>query len=418
MGMRWLISITVGALCIVLPGCALDRPHYVVPDVRVGEPAFVRAIEGHTRSGLVDGNRADVLLNGDEIFPAMLAAIRGARRTITFANFSYEDGDVAREMVEALAERCRAGVGVNVLVDAIGSARMPRALQRTLAASGCHFARYHPVSPLAVRRVNHRNHRRVLVVDGQVGFTGGTGVGEKWTGDGRQPGRWRQTDVRVEGPIVHALQAAFVENWREATGLLLGGDAYFPPPGRRGTVTMQSITSSPTSGATEAFLLFLLAIESAQRSIKITNPYFVPDERMAQALADAARRGVDVTVIVAGAVGNTPDRIVRKASQAHFGRALEAGVKIHEYGPGLLHAKTMVVDDRWVSIGSANLDNASFALNNELNLAMMDRRLARQLTEIFGRDLEFTRPVTLQEWERQLTRHLFYLALMPFRSFL
>ena len=416
--MRWLISITIGALCIVLPGCTLDRPHYVVPDVRVGDPAFVRAIEGHTRSGLVDGNRADVMLNGDEIFPAMLAAIRGARRTITFANFSYEDGEIAETVAEALAERCRAGVGVNVLVDAIGSARMPRGLQRTLTASGCHFARYHPVSPLAIRRVNHRNHRRVLVVDGQVGFTGGTGIGDKWTGDGRQPGRWRQTDVRVEGPIVHALQAAFVENWREATGLLLGGDAYFPPPTRRGDVTMQSITSSPTSGATEAFLLFLLAIESARTSIKITNPYFVPDERMAQALADAARRGVDVTVIVAGAVGNTPDRIVRKASQAHFGAALEAGVKIHEYGPGHLHAKTMVVDDRWVSIGSANLDNASFALNSELNVAMMDRRLARRLTEVFERDLAFTHAVTLAEWQRHLTRHLLYLPLMPIRDLL
>jgi cardiolipin synthase A/B len=406
----------LAALCIALPACTLSRPDYLAPDIAVGESAFVRAIEAHTLSGLSEGNRAEVLVNGDEIFPAMLAAIHGARTTITFANFSYEDGDVAREIVEALADRCRAGVGVNVLVDAIGSSGMPKAFARTLAASGCHFARYHPVRPLTIRRVNHRNHRRVLVVDGRVGFTGGTGIGDKWTGDGRQAGRWRQTDVRVEGPIVRDLQAAFVEDWREATTMLLAGDAYFPPLPRRGDLAIQSVKSSPASGATEAYLLFLLAIESARTSIKITNPYFVPDARMVRALADAARRGVDVTLITAGAVSGTQNQIVRKASQAHYGRVLEAGVKIHEYGPAMLHAKTMVVDDRWVSIGSANLDNASFALNNELNVAFLDRRLARRLTEIFATDLQSTTPVTLEEWRRHVFRHLLYLPLIPLRD--
>ena len=416
MGMPWHARVAVVALCIALPGCTLSRPDYLAPDITVGESAFVRAVEAHTLSGLIEGNRAEVLLNGDEIFPAMLAAIRGARTTITFANFSWEDGDVAREMVEALAERCRAGVGVNVLVDAIGSSAMPKALGRTLAASGCHFARYKPVRPLTIKRVNHRNHRRVLVVDGRIGFTGGTGIGEKWTGDGRGAGHWRQTDVRVEGPIVRALQAAFVEDWREATTLLLGGDAYFPVLERRGDLAIQSVKSSPASGATEAYLLFLLAIESARTSIKITNPYFVPDARMSRALAEAARRGVDVTLITAGAVSGTQNQIVRKASQAHFGRMLDAGVKIHEYGPAMLHAKTMVVDDQWVSIGSANLDNASFALNNELNVTFLDRRLARRLSEIFANDLKSTTPVTLPEWRRHVFRHLLYLPLVPLRD--
>ena len=417
MGVRWPLGLGgAAALCIALAGCTLSRPHYIAPDVHVGEPAFVRAMEAHTLSGLVDGNRVDLLLNGDEIFPAMLAAIRGARTTITFANFSWEDGAVAREMVQALAARCRAGVGVNILVDAIGSSAMPKALGRTLAASGRHFARYKPVRPLTIKRVNHRNHRRVLVVDGRIGFTGGTGIGEKWTGDGRGAGHWRQTDVRVEGPIVRALQAAFVEDWREATTLLLGGDAYFPVLERRGDLAIQSVKSSPASGATEAYLLFLLAIESARTSIKITNPYFVPDARMARALAEAARRGVDVTLITAGAVSGTQNQIVRKASQAHFGRVLEAGVKIHEYGPAMLHAKTMVVDDQWVSIGSANLDNASFALNNELNVTFLDRRLARRLSEIFANDLQSTTPVTLEEWRRHVFRHLLYLPLVPLRD--
>ena len=373
-------------------------------------------MEAHTLSGLVEGNRAEVLVNGDQIFPAMLAAIRGARTTITFANFVYEDGAIAREMAEALAERCRAGVGVSVLVDAVGSSKMPKALRRMLSESGCHFARYQPVNPFALKRFNHRNHRRILVVDGRIGFTGGTGIGEKWTGDGRQEGHWRQTDVRVEGPIVRFLQAAFVEDWRDATTLLLAGDAYFPPLPPRGDLAIQSVKSSPASGATEAYLLFLLAIDSARSSIKLTNPYFVPDDRMAHALAAAAQRGVDVTVITAGAVGSTLDRLVRKASLAHFGPALRAGVKIHEYGPALLHAKTMVVDEQWVSIGSANLDNRSFAINNELNVTFMDRRLARRLTEIFEQDLTSTKPVALDDWKRHSFGYLFYLPLVPLRD--
>ena len=415
--MRWPLDLGgAAALCIALAGCTLSRPHYIAPDVHVGEAAFVRAMEAHTLSGLVDGNRVDLLVNGDEIFPAMLAAIRQARTTITFANFVYEDGDIAGEMAAALAERCRAGVGVNVLVDAVGSSHMPKPLQKLLRESGCHLARYHSLNPFAIKRLNHRNHRRILVVDGRVGFTGGTGVGEKWTGDGRQKGHWRQTDVRVEGPIVRFLQAAFAENWRDSTGLLLGGDAYFPPAEKRGDLAVQSVKSSPAGGAAEAYLLFQLAIESAQKSIHLTNPYFVPDGAIVDAMVRAAQRGVEVFIITAGSVSGTLDRLVRKASQAHFGRPLQAGVKIYEYGPAMLHAKTLVVDGQWVSIGSANLDNRSFALNNELNLAFLDRRFAARLIEIFQQDLKYTHPVTYEEWQRHTFRNLFYLPLIPLRD--
>src|SRR6266851_5301110 len=255
------LSLLLAGCTLILAGCTLSRPHYVMPDVRVGEPAFVRALEAHTLSSPVDGNRAQVLLNGNEIFPTMLAAIRGAKTTITFANFLYEDGDIAGEMATALAKRCRAGVRVNVLLDAVGSSQMPRQYWTILKDAGCQVAWYHSFNPFAVTRINHRNHRRILVVDGRVGFTGGTGVGEQWTGDGRQPKHWRQTDVRVEGPIVRFLQSAFAENWRDATGTLLGGDAYFPEPQRRGTLAIQSVKSSPASGAAEAYLLFLLAID-------------------------------------------------------------------------------------------------------------------------------------------------------------
>ena len=413
--MRRTIGLYGIALAILSPGCTLSRPSYTTPDVHVGEPAFTRALEAHTLSSLVPGNRAQILLNGNEIFPAMLGAIRGAKTTITLANFIYEDGNISDEMAAALAERCRAGVKVSVLLDAVGSSDMPRQHVAMLQDAGCQFAWYRPLNPLSIRRYNHRNHRRVLVVDGRVGFTGGTGVGEQWTGDGRQPKHWRQTDVRVEGPIVRFLQSAFAENWREATEVLLGGDAYFPEPQSRGPLAIQSVKSSPAAGASEAYLLFLLAIDGARSSIYLTNPYFVPDEPMADALARAARRGVDVSIITAGVAQGVLDRLVRRASRTHFPRVTKAGVKIYEYGPALLHAKTMVIDGQWSSIGSANLDSRSFALNAELNLVFLDPAIAQQLTQVFREDLKISRRLSDDDLKQGVSQ-LFYLPLLPLRD--
>ena len=413
--MRRTIAIYGVALTVLFSGCTLSRPSYTTPGVHVGEPAFTRALEAHTLSSLVPGNRAQILLNGNEIFPAMLGAIRGAKTTITLANFIYEDGDIAGEMAAALAERCRAGVKVSVLLDAVGSSDMPRQHVAMLQDAGCQFAWYRPLNPLSIRRYNHRNHRRVLVVDGRVGFTGGTGVGEQWTGDGRQPKHWRQTDVRVEGPIVRFLQSAFAENWREATEVLLGGDAYFPEPQSRGPLAIQSVKSSPAAGASEAYLLFLLAIDGARSSIYLTNPYFVPDEPMADALARAARRGVDVSIITAGVAQGVLDRLVRRASRTHFPRVTKAGVKIYEYGPALLHAKTMVIDGQWSSIGSANLDSRSFALNAELNLVFLDPAIAQQLTQVFREDLKISRRLSDDDLKQGVSQ-LFYLPLLPLRD--
>lgn len=402
---------------LLLAACSGPRPSYVVPEVAVTEPAFARALEAHTLSAIVGGNRAEILLNGDQIFPAMLAAIRGARHTITFANYVYQDGAIAHEMAQALAERCRAGVGVNVLLDAIGSRPMPREYRETMERSGCHVTTFHPVSPLSLQRVNNRNHRRVLVVDGRIGFTGGTGVGTQWTGDGRTPGHWRQTDIRVEGPIVRFLQAAFAELWREATGILLGGDAYFPAViGTAAGLAAQSVKSSPIGGSAEAYTLFRLAIGGARKSIYITTPYFVPDEDMLAALVAAAQRGTQVEVITAGVADTFLDRLVRQASQAMYGPALQGGVRIHEYGPARLHSKTLVVDGEWVSIGSANLDNRSFELNYELNVTFHDRGLAAQLEQIFRHDLAYTRAVTYEEWRHRGLGHVLELFLLPLKD--
>jgi cardiolipin synthase len=409
----WVQAVTLG---LALAGCTLSRPDYVSPEVAIGTPAFMRTLEAHTLSEPVEGNRLEVLLNGDEIFPAMLIAIRGARETITFANFMYEPGEISGQMATALAERCLAGVEVNVLLDAVGSAKMEAAHRDTLKAAGCRLAFYRPLNLLSLRRFNHRNHRRVLVVDGRVAFTGGIGVGETWTGNGRQAKRWRQTDVRVEGPVVRVLQAAFAENWREATGTLLGGDAYFPPWRRRGPLAVQAVPSSPGHGATEDYMLFLLAIESARSSIALTNPYFVPDDGIAKALARAAERGVDVSILTAGTAGNTLDRLMRVASRTHFPRAVKAGVKIYEYGPAYLHAKTVVIDGRWVSIGSINIDNRSFALNSELNVTALDRGLAARMLDIFKRDLAHARQVPPGDWMDATLGRLFYLSLLPLRD--
>ena len=354
-------------------------------------------------------------MNGDQIFPAMLTAIRGAKATITFANFVYEDGEISADMTRALAERCRAGVTVSVLLDAVGSSHMPKAQSAELKDAGCQLAWYHSLNPFAIKRINHRNHRRILVVDGRIGFTGGTGVGEAWTGDGRQAKHWRQTDIRVEGPVVRLLQAAFAENWRDTTGVLLGGDVYFPELRPRGDLVIQSVKSSPGNGAAEAYLLFLLAIEGARSSIYLTNPYFVPDDDMADALVRAAQRGVDVNILTAGVAQGMLDRLVRKASQAHFPKASKAGAKIYEYGPALLHAKTMVVDGRWTSIGSANLDNRSFALNNELNLVLLDETIARRMIDVFQEDLKHARRLEEDDVKQGVSR-FFYLPLAPLRD--
>jgi cardiolipin synthase A/B len=382
----------------------------------VGDRAFARAVEAHTLSGIVDGNRVDLLHNGEQIFPAMLAAIRSARASITLANYIWETGAIADEITAALAERCRAGVGVNVLVDAVGSHLMTKENQGLLQASGCHFVRFNPLNPLNPFRVNNRNHRRVLVVDGRVGFTGGTGIGTKWTGDGRQPGHWRQTDIRVEGPIVRHLQAVFAENWRDETGILLGGDAYFPELESRGTIRAQSVKSSPGGGSHEAYALFLLAIHGARKTIILSSPYFVPDRDVVDALARAVSRGVKVSVLIAGEADNVLDRLVRLASQAEFGRALAGGINVHEYRGAMLHAKTVSVDGMVAIVGSVNLDERSFSLNHEGSLVVYDAGIARRLEEDFAADLRYAREVTLEMWRDRGIGRILELFFLPVRN--
>jgi cardiolipin synthase len=328
----WLIGVT-------LFGHARVQPHLELPTLAAEDPSFLPTVEAYT-STAHGGNSATLLLNGDQIFPAQLAAIRSARATINYAQYFYEEGPIGREIAEALADRCRAGVRAHILLDGFGALAMPEAYRRTMILAGCEVATFRPLSPFTLLGVfgfgrdNKRNHRRILVVDSQLGFTGGSGVSPKWTGDGRTEGHWRDTDVRIEGPIVSRLQGAFVENWLEATGNVLGGDSYFPPLPRRGSASAQIVRSSPQGGGFSMYTMFLLAMSAARRSIYITNPYFLPDGRMIQVLTEASRRGVRVVVLLPGAIDNN---IVRQASRSQFGTLLEAGIEIFEYRAGLLH---------------------------------------------------------------------------------
>jgi cardiolipin synthase A/B len=404
-------------IVFLAPACARVYPHMALPNLALGEPSFFPTLEAYASAPIVGGNRADLLLNGEQIFPAMLEAIRGAQRTITYAQYFYEDGPIARDLAESMAERCRAGLGVNVLLDAFGALSMPKEYTDTMSRSGCHVAWFRPLTQYIFRRYSNRNHRRILVVDGRVGFTGGSGVSRKWMGNGRIENHWRDTDIRVQGPAVEYLQAAFAENWLEATGVVLGGEPYFPRPIEpSGEVYAQVVKSSPAAGSFAMYTTFLLAVSSAQRSIHITNPYFVIDARMRDALVAARRRNVRVLVLVPGAIDHN---IVRQASRRQFGELLKAGVEIYEYLPALLHSKTMVIDGVWATIGSTNLDNRSFAVNDELNVIVYNRQVAQRLESAFGDDLAHSRRVTFQAWKKRgLTARLLETLALPIRDLL
>ena len=410
-----LISVVLGVFLAV--GCARVHPHVALPPLALGEPSFFPTLEAYASAPIVGGNSAEFLLNGEQIFPAIVDAIRSAKKTITYAQYFYEDGPVAREVAEALSERCREGVGVNVLLDAFGTLSMPKEYAELMTRSGCHVAYFRPLGQYIFRRYNNRNHRRILVIDGRLGFTGGSGVSRKWMGNGRVEHHWRDTDIRIEGPVVEYLQAAFAENWLETTGVVLGGETYFPRPLEpRGEVYAQIVKSSPATGSFAMYTTFLLAVSAARRSIMITNPYFVLDEKMQQALITSARRGVRVRVLVPGAIDHN---IVRQASRRQFGSMLRAGIQIFEYTPALLHSKTMVIDGVWSTIGSTNLDNRSFAVNDELNLIVYSRPVAQRLEQIFADDIALSRPVTYTAWrDRGFTSKILEVMALPIRDLL
>jgi len=402
---RWLVAgvflvAAVIGLLFITRGTAVRRVQGIGGDgtpVSPAEPTFPLAVALLTGSPIVVGNRVELALNGDGTYPRLWADLRSARRAITVQMYYAAPGRVADSLGAILAERARAGVAVYLLYDAFGSSFTDDYLARLRAAG----VRAVPFRPLRFRNlwvVQNRSHVRGVVVDGRVGWTGGFGIDDKWLGDARQPGEWRETNVRVEGPAVLQLQAAFVASWSEATGELFTG---------RATVQRQDggvahaglLYTSPTLGSTAAERYLAMSIAGAKERLYVTNAYFAPDENFVALLTRAARRGVDVRLLVGGP--RTDIRVARLAAHARFDSLLSAGVKVYEYQPTTLHAKTFVVDGLWSSVGTMNFDNRSLALNDESTLMVLDSTAGRRMEEVFFEDLRRSREVELATFRRR-----------------
>ena len=363
----------------------------------VADPQFQRTMGVMLGPSLVDGNRVDALLNGNEIFPAMLDAIRSAKETVTFETYIYWSGSIGEEFAAAFADRAKAGVKVHVLIDWVGSSKIDEAYLKEMRDAGVELRRYNKPRWYTIGRVNNRTHRKLLVVDGRVGFTGGVGIADKWLGNAQSPEHWRDTHFRIEGPAVAQFQAAFLDNWTKATGAVLHGTPYFPSLKPAGTHRAQMFISSPGGGAESMQLMYLLSIGAATRSIRLSMSYFVPDDVALASFADALQRGVKVQLILPGAHIDT--EVVRRASRAQWGKLLRAGAEIYEYQPTMFHCKVMIVDDLWVSVGSTNFDNRSFSVNDEANLNVYDAVFAQRQSAVFEEDLKRSRRISLEEWE-------------------
>jgi cardiolipin synthase len=360
---------------------------------------FLPSIAGASGTAFQPGNRIEILNNGDEFYPAMLREIAAAQLSITIEAYIYWAGDIGRRFAEALAERARAGVRVKILLDAIGSADIGNEIVRTLEDAACQIAWYNPIRWYTLGRVNQRTHRKSLVIDGRVAFTGGAGIADVWGGHAQDEDHWRDIQIRVEGPGVTPLQTGFAQNWLESTSELISGPLYYPPHEPVGDLNVLTVMSSPVTGASTARTLYYLSITSARRSILLANPYFVPDPAALDTLIDARKRGVDVRIMLSGP--HNDNWLSRRNAVRMYGKLLESGIEILEYERTLLHHKTMVVDGAWVTIGTTNFDSRSFAHNEESNVCVYSRALARELTEIFETDTAYCRKIHLDAWRRR-----------------
>ena len=366
-------------------------------DLEVDSQDFMRAAEALTGAPITVGNEAELLINGDRIFPCFLETIGAAEKTLNVQTYIYWRGDIATDVAGAIAAKAEEGVDCKVILDALGAVKMDRGLVRDMERAGVRVILFRPPKPYAVRRLVNRTHRRILVADGRVGMTGGVGIAAEWTGDAEDPDHWRDTHVRVRGPVVRGLQGAFAENWLEATGEVLAGEDYLPElesTGDRGQ--MQVVRSSATVGDTNVEALYYLAIASARKSIELTAAYFVPRPAFMDALCSAAKRGVDVRILVPGP--HIDKGFVRVAGRAAYEQLLDSGVSLYEYQPTMLHAKSMVVDGSWSSVGTVNFDNRSFQLHDEITLCVWDEEFAGKLSKEFARDIERADRIESGRW--------------------
>ncbi|NUY00041.1 cardiolipin synthase [Paraburkholderia youngii] len=367
------------------------------------DPQFLRSMGLLLGPPVVPGNRFEMLLNGDQIFPSMLEGIRSARETITFETFIYWSGEIGEQIARALADKAREGIAVHVLLDWVGCSKMDRRYLQLLREAGAEVVKFHKPHWTGLGRMNDRTHRKLLVIDGRIGFTGGVGIAPEWTGHAQDEKHWRDTHFRLTGPAVAHMQAVFMDNWIKATGNVLHGPRYFPhidaEPKGEGEGFANMFSSSPSGGSDDMQLMYLMAITAATRSLQLASAYFVPDKLTINAIVEAAKRGVKVQIVTPGKRIDT--HTVREASRACWGDLLKAGVEIYEYQPTMFHCKLLVVDEYLVSVGSTNFDNRSFKLNDEANLNIYDRAFARQQTAAFNDDIAKSKRITLEAWTRR-----------------
>ncbi len=360
---------------------------------------FCSSIVGATGVPYLRGNRLDIFNNGDEFYPAMLSAIEQAQHSITVEAYIYWAGWTGEMFAKALSGKCREGVKVKILLDAIGSATIGDEILHILEAGGCQIAWCNPLRWYSLGRFNNRTHRKSLIIDGRVAFTGGAGIADHWWGNAQDPAHWRDIQIRMEGPAVLPLQTGFAQNWLQTTGELISGYEYYPPSSETASVELQTILSSPTTGASSVRIMYYFAIVCARRLIYIANPYFVPDQAAIDTLIEAKQRGVDVKIMVAGE--HNDNAMVRRSATRLYGELLEGGVEIYEYNRTMLHHKFMVVDGLWGTVGTTNFDSRSFAHNEENNVCFFDPPSVEKLRATFEKDLEICDRISLDKWRRR-----------------
>ena len=381
----------------------------------VADPQFRREMSVMLGPSVVHGNQVTALQNGAEIFAAMLEAIDGAQVSVNFETYIYWSGEIGKKFADSLSSKARAGVPVNVIIDWAGSIKMDEELLEQMEEAGVNVHRYRPLHWYNLGRMNNRTHRKLLVIDGRVGFTGGVGVADVWQGEAESPDHWRDSHYRVEGPVVSQMQAAFNDNWIKTTGVVLNGIDYFPPLTPAGDMDAHMFIASPAGGSESMHLMFLMAIAAAEDSIDLAASYFVPDELIVQALVAALKRDVRVRILVPGP--HIDSEAVRLSSKAEWGRLLSAGAKIHVYQPTMLHTKLLVIDKEFVSVGSTNFDPRSFRLNDEASLNIYDHGFAQHVADVFEADLKSAKPYTYEMWkDRPLKEKLAERLLWPIRS--
>ena len=361
---------------------------------------FLEIVEALTDAELNRTGNLQVLTNGDSFYPAALAAIRGAAQSVNLEAYIFQKGEIASQYVQVLAERARAGVKVNLVLDAFGSAGTSKSFLAALLDAGGKVGWYNEPRWYTLMHMDNRTHRELMIVDGRIGFIGGAGIADQWYHGTKGNPRWRDSAVRIEGEAVCNLQATFAENWLSTSGELLIGDAYFPSIQCDHPLVSMVVNSTPTiGGSTRARILFQLLLASARRSISITTPYFLPDRSLMQELCKVVERGLRVRILVPGR--KSDHMVTRSTSRAGYGELLKAGAEVYEYQPSMIHAKVLCIDDLWTVIGSTNFDNRSFGINDEVNLAVRDRAVTMRFEQDMALDLDQSRRISLEEWKHR-----------------